>query len=150
MGPLLLVILAVVVALISLVAIVILVVAAFKKWQANQPDAKLAALEESAKQAQETAKATKEVYDQLLTSRDEYEGMVDTLDNLTEGTTAWKEAVAELNAKVLELIATYPQLAQFLRVAENGTMTIDSAGWDKVIKEQEGRVAKSQQIVAKR
>ena len=150
MGPLLLVILAVVVALISLVAIIILVVAAFKKWQANQPDAKLAALEESAKQAQETAKATKEVYDQLLTSRDEYEGMVDTLDNLTEGTSAWKEAVSELNAKVLELIAIYPQLARFLQVAENGVMTIDSAGWDKVIKEQEERVAISQQMVAKR
>ena len=150
MGPLLLVILAIVVALISLVAIVILVVAAFKKWQANQPDAKLAALEESAKQAQETAKATKEVYDQLLTSRDEYEGMVNTLDNLTEGTSAWKEAVSELNAKVLELISTYPQLIQFLQVAQNGVMTIESAGWDKVIKEQEGRVAISQQMVAKR
>jgi hypothetical protein len=36
--------------------------------------------------------------------------MVDTLDNLTEGTTAWKEAVSELNTKILELIATYPQL----------------------------------------
>jgi putative heme iron utilization protein len=85
-----------------------------------------------------------------LTSRDEYEGMVDTLDDLTEGTTAWKEAVSELNAKVLELIAAYPQLIQFLQIAENGVMTIDSAGWDKVIKEQEGRVAISQQMVAKR
>jgi putative heme iron utilization protein len=85
-----------------------------------------------------------------LTSRDEYEGMVDTLDDLTEGTTAWKEAVSELNAKVLELIAAYPQLTQFLQIAENGVMTIDNAGWDKVIKEQEGRVARSQQIAAQR
>jgi hypothetical protein len=29
-------------------------------------------------------------------------------------------------------------------------MSIDSAGWDKVIKEQEERVAMSQQLVAKR
>jgi hypothetical protein len=29
-------------------------------------------------------------------------------------------------------------------------MTIESVGWDKVIKEQEGRVAISQQMVAKR
>ena len=150
MWPILVVGLLLVAALGALVLIIYGIVKAVQAWKANQPEAQLAALEEKAEAAKETAKETKEVYDQLLTSRDEYEGMVDTLDDLTEGTIAWKEAVSELNAKVLELIAAYPQLTQFLQIAENGVMTIDSAGWDKVIKEQEGRVARSQQIAAQR
>lgn len=133
-----------VVGLLALVGVIMLIVAAYKKWRDNQPDAQLAALEEKAEQSRKTAEETKKAYDELLSAKDEYDGMANQVDNLTEGTTAWKEAVAELNNKIMELVALYPQLAQFVEIANNGEMSIKDEGWDQIIADQENKVRMSQ------
>jgi predicted nuclease with TOPRIM domain len=107
-----------------LVGLVWLVVKAFKTWKANQPDAQLEALEEKAEKAKETAEETKKAYEDLIAAQEEYNNLNTNVDDLTEGTTAWKEAVAELNEEILELITLYPQLVAFLEIAENGRMSI--------------------------
>ena len=139
--PILVAVLAIMAALAILVLIIAGIVKQVKKWKANQPGEQLKALEAAATRSKEIAEEAKQAYDDLLTAKDEYDGLENSVEDLTEGTTAWKEAVAELNKKVLELISLYPELVQFLSIAENGVMTIEQAGWDTVINEQQRKTA---------
>lgn len=133
-----------VIGLLALVGVIMLIVAAYNKWKNSQPDAQLAALEEKAEQSRKVAEETKKAYDELLSAKDEYDGMTNQVESLTEGTTAWKEAVAELNNKIMELITLYPQLAQFVEIAENGQMSISDKGWEQIIEDQQKKVQISQ------
>ena len=108
----------------------------------NAAAAKVKELEEAAAEARESAQAAQEAYEELLSHKSEYDGLLNTIDSLTEGTTAWKEAMEELNAKVMELIALYPELAAYLQFGENGLLTIDDAGWDALIEAQSNRAAR--------
>ena len=139
--PILVAVLAIMAAIAILAIIIMGIVKAVKNWKANQPGEQLKALEAAATRSKEIAEEAKQAYDDLLTAKDEYDSLENSIEDLTEGTTAWKEAVAELNEKVLELISLYPELVQFLSIAENGVMTIDQAGWDTVINEQQRKTA---------
>jgi hypothetical protein len=49
------------------------------------------------------------------------------LEDLTEGTREWRDAVKEINAEVLELVDKYPELANLV-TNEGGVLTIDLDG----------------------
>jgi hypothetical protein len=55
------------------------------------------------------------------------------LDNLTEGTAEFAEAITDLNSKVLKLIETYPELAQYMEVGEHGEMFLNEEGLKEYI-----------------
>ena len=138
-----------VVGILLLVGAIYLIIKAYEKWKASQPDAQLAALEEKADKARETAETTKQAYDDLLSARAEYDTLVEQVDELTEGTTEWKNAVTELNSKVLELIGLYPELIQYMNVAENGAMSISQEGWEQLVESKASAAANAQANVFK-
>lgn len=93
--------------------------------------------EESAKKAQEAQQA----YDDLLSNRNNYTELEEKVASLTKGTQEWKDAVAELNSKVLELIENYEDLE--LEYDSEGNLKISKESWDKVEKESKGKVDKT-------
>lgn len=93
--------------------------------------------EESAKKAQEAQKA----YDDLLSNRNNYTELEEKVASLTKGTQEWKDAVAELNSKVLELIENYEDLE--LEYDSEGNLKISKESWDKVEKESKRKVDKT-------
>lgn len=146
LGPLLLGILAVTAAIAALVIVVGLIVKAYKNWKASQPEAQLAALEEKTQQAKEAAKEAKEEYDELKTAIEGYQSLLKTVDSLTEGTTAWKDAVSDLNENVMELITNFPKLAKFAKF-ENGQWVLNQDELDAYMEEEEQRVANANAAV---
>lgn len=120
-------------------AIVILV----KQIKANSIEGRIKAAEESTKRAETAANQAKEAYDNLLEGKSKYSELQNTLDNLTYGTTAWKEALIEANNQVLQLMSTFPQLAGYLTTGAGGRLQIEATGWDEVIKQQEEAIRRT-------
>lgn len=104
---------------------------------------------EAADEAKENAAAAKEKFEELLETKDAYDGLVKTIKNLTEGTRAWKQAIAELNTLVTELILKYPQLAQFTNW-DKGYLDVSAEGWDYILEQQAQVVSNAAAIAAKR
>jgi hypothetical protein len=51
---------------------------------------------------------------------------------------------------VLELVKTYPELAQYMGRGEQGELTIADEGWDALLEKQQKAVVATQNIVAYR
>ena len=109
-----------VIAAIGLAAIIALIaslVAGIKElndiWNddANAVREAKAAVEE-AKEAFDEAKSS---YESLRSSISEYEDMQAAFEDLTEGTKEWNEALQESNDLVVEMLRTYPELAQYFQ-----------------------------------
>lgn len=105
-----------------------------------------AAMEEATQSAKEASAAYEELkgkVENLKSSYSEYSSILKTLGNLKTGTAEWTEAVVELNNQVLELLKTYPQLAEYIN-NNNGILTIDAEGYEKVAKEMATSAAAAQ------
>lgn len=84
-------------------------------------------LEEATKAADEAAEAANhaaEAFNNLQNSLDAIDNRSDEIEELARGTTAWKNAVHELNNEVLDLLEKYPELSAFVK-NEGGVLTID-------------------------
>lgn len=95
---------------------------------------------ESAKQEAEMlaseAERAESSYEELSFSIDSLEDNQDNLKKLTKGTLEWKEALYEVNQQVLDLVAKYPELMQYMSTNEDGVMSISQEGLQKVQEEQ--------------
>ena len=95
---------------------------------------------ESAKQEAEMlaseAERAESSYEELSSSIDSLEDNQDNLKKLTKGTLEWKEALYEVNQQVLDLVAKYPELMQYMSTNEDGVMSISQEGLQKVQEEQ--------------
>lgn len=120
-------------------AIVILV----KQIKANSIEGRIKAAKESTKEAEESANQAKEAYDNLLEGKSQYSELQNVLDNLTYGTQAWKEALIEANGQVLQLLQTFPQLAQYMTSGSDGRLQISAEGWDAVIEQQQEAIRRT-------
>lgn len=120
-------------------AIVILV----KQIKANSIEGRIKAAKESTKEAEESANQAKEAYDNLLEGKSQYSELQNVLDNLTYGTQAWKEALIEANGQVLQLLQTFPQLAQYMTSGSDGRLQISTEGWDAVIEQQQEAIRRT-------
>lgn len=98
---------------------------------------------QSAKEASAAYEELKGKVENLKSSYSEYSSILKTLGNLKTGTAEWTEAVVELNNQVLELLKTYPQLAEYIN-NNNGILTIDAEGYEKVAKEMATSAAAAQ------
>lgn len=119
-------------------AIGLLIFALVKLAQSIEtPTEKLNNLKEEADSAKESADKTKEAYTNLVSDIDKYESLNQELDELTIRTDAWYEKLKEVNQQVSNLLETFPELAKYLKVDENGKLTFDEAGLENVVQKKE-------------
>lgn len=109
----------------------------------RQATAAMEAAAQSAKEASAAYEELKGKVENLKSSYSEYSSILKTLGNLKTGTAEWTEAVVELNNQVLELLKTYPQLAEYIN-NNNGILTIDAEGYEKVAKDMATSAAAAQ------
>ena len=120
----------------AVAALIALVVVLAKVAQENSLEGRMEAAAEATENAKAAAEEAKKAYEDLLNAKEGYDELQTSLNDLTKGTKEWKEALMESNQQVLELLTTYPQLAQYLGRGEHGQLTISEEGWDKVIDQQ--------------
>ena len=132
----------------GIAALVALFVALSTAIYNNSIEAKLEAAAESTERAKAAAEAANTAYNDLLTAHSDYDELQNTLDGLTEGTYEWKQALAETNKEVLELISTYPELAQYMERGSSGQLTISEEGWQQAEKKsEEGTVSAANSVL---
>ena len=132
----------------GIAALVALFVALSTAIYNNSIEAKLEAAAESTERAKAAAEAANTAYNDLLTAHSDYDELQNTLDGLTEGTYEWKQALAETNKKVLELISTYPELAQYMERGSSGQLTISEEDWQQAEKKsEEGTVSAANSVL---
>ena len=100
--------------------------------------------QESIAATQKSVKDVASEYDNLEASVSKYRNTRNILDQMAEGTDAWKEKVIELNGQVSELLVKYPKLAQYVHTNENGVFEVEEAGWDKLLEEQNKQIEEAQ------
>lgn len=111
-------------AMTALAGLVALVAKWYKYVKANSPEGKLKKAQEATEKAKEAADQAKQAYDNLNSSIESLRDKYSTLENLTKGTTEWRDAVKETNEKVLELVGSYKELGNYINF-KNGVLTID-------------------------
>ena len=97
-------------------------------------EGRLEAAQKATEKAKEAAEEAKIAYDALFQNKSDYDEIQSSLSELTQGTNEWKIALAEANQQVLQLLETYPQLAQFVDRGENGQLIITPKGWENITK----------------
>ena len=133
-----------------LAAVIVGITAAIKQAQAAKLENRMKAAAEATEKAREAAEGAKQAYDDMVADRKGFDEMQKKLAGLIKGTQEWKEALRESNTQVLDLIATYPDLAKYLTRGEQGQLMINDAGWDKMIADQERAMTNAQAAVAYR
>ena len=131
------IILAITAAIAGLVIGIIAIVKAFKK---NTLAERMKEAAKETKAAKEAAEEAKSAYEDLLSNKSDYDETQKALEELTYGTQEWKQALIEANQQVLELLRTYPELAQYLSKGKYGQLTISDKGWDDILESQQQAV----------
>ena len=112
-------------AIIAAVALLVVgIVALVKAAKDSTPEARLEAAKEAAEAAAEAADKAAEAYDGLGQSIDSLGDKYNKIDEFTEGTREWRDAVQEVNQGILDLINNYPELAAFVQ-NQGGVLKID-------------------------
>jgi TP901 family phage tail tape measure protein len=102
-------------------------------------------LEDMNKNYQETRKSLIELKDEIADYRDARKG----IDELRAGTEEWKDAIEDLNLKVLELVEKYPQLQLIQKQMYGQTLyEIDSASIDAALKAKKDSIASQEWALA--
>lgn len=118
----------------AVAAAIIGIVIAVKKAKANSLEGQLESAQKATERATEAAQNAKDAYDELLNGQGNYNSTQEALNELTEGTDEFKQALIEANQAVIELIGTYKGLE--VSKGDFGQLTITDASWDKVIEQQ--------------
>ena len=133
MAPLLIITLAIIAAMAALAVAIVAVVAVFKAVQAASPEGKLKALKEEAAECSKAFDEAKTAAEELKSAFDNYDSLVEKLNECTQGTQEWKDALIDVNNAVLDLMANYPDLAQYVtRDEKTGQLKISQTGIDSM------------------
>ena len=142
---------AIVAGLAVLVVAIVAVVNAIKKSTLEYKMEQAAIATEKAKKAATQAKTA---YDDLVTSISDIGTAEEELENLTEGTLEWQQALLEVNSQIMELIDKFPnlrsELMNELTVEANGQLKLSEEGY-RIIQEaglQQYKNALASQTVA--
>lgn len=103
------------------------VVKAYQAWKANTIDGQIEAAREASEGLNKALDETKQKVDDLKSSFDNYDSVVEKLANCTKGTEEWKEVLKENNDQVLELMDKFPELASMagaITIGKDGQLTI--------------------------
>ena len=94
---------------------------------------KLEKLNEQLEDLGKAADEAKERIEAIGEARNELEKLQTTFSNLVAGSQEWKQALVENNQQVLELLNTYPQLAEYISRGKFGELTISDTGWETML-----------------
>jgi hypothetical protein len=138
MLPILIITLAITAAILVLVATIWIIVSAVQALSdAYNKDAIAAEKAKAVAEAlAESYKAIKQEYEDMVATMEEYKTARDALDNLTEGTREWYDAMREANEQAIELMNIYPELHKYATTDDNGLITISDAGLDYVAQQK--------------
>lgn len=120
---------------VAIAAAVTILVGAFIAARNASPEYQLKQAAEAADEAAEAADKAAESYNNLKSSLDAIEEKENVLDDLIVGTNEWKDAVSELNNQILDLLAIYPELAQYIS-SEGGVLSISTEGQEFVLSKE--------------
>lgn len=114
-------------------------------------EGRLKKLNEEIKALQENLQNAKQEVENISSSFDEYDSVVEKLNSCTQGTKEWAEQLTEVNNTVLDLLSTYPELAQYVeRNEKTGALEISTEGRKKLEEQGEQEVLTTQsQLVNK-
>jgi septal ring factor EnvC (AmiA/AmiB activator) len=111
--------------IVAAVALLVIGVMALAKAMDEASDEKqLEKMNEQIENLGAAADDAKGKFDDLKSSFEELDEHKKTLKDLTKGTREWREALVKNNQAVLDLVNTYPELAQYMSRDENGALTI--------------------------
>ena len=139
LGPYLLIIGAVVAALAMLTGIIIGTTKLFQSMTDNGSKA----FEEASKTAQVLAdelNRVTEANEELKKSFEDYNNAQKAIEEMTVGTEEWRDAIAEANQQVINLMTKYPELAHYISDV-NGQLKISEEGQEKLLAESKKSVA---------
>ena len=128
----------------AIISAVISLIQIFSQFAPETQAKKTERLAEQTQKAAEAAQAAQQAYSDLANSFDKYGEAADKINDLTVGTTEWKNALLDVNNQVLELLDKYPQLSSYL-TSENGVLNISEEGFQKILEQtqEQARVAQA-------
>lgn len=129
----------------AIISAVISLIQIFSQFAPETQAKKTERLAEQTQKAAEAAQAAQQAYSNLVESFDKYGEAVDKINDLTVGTTEWKNALLDVNNQVLELLDKYPQLSSYL-TSENGVLNISEEGFQKILEQNQEQVRVAQAI----
>lgn len=112
LSPLLVIVLAIMAAMAALILIVVGLSAAFAEFKNNSPEGKLAKSTAAAKELSEKLDTAKQSAEDLKNAFNNYDSVVEQLENCTRGTDEWKQALEDVNNQVLDILNEYPELLE--------------------------------------
>lgn len=124
---------------VAIMAVVAAVTALAVAFHNASDEAKLENLNEQIEAMNNEVEEAKSSIDELTNTKTELDKLQDNFEGLTKGTQEWKEALVEVNQRILELVNQYPKLAEHIEKGAQGQLTIQDEGWDRLIEEQQKR-----------
>lgn len=140
--------------IVSIIALVYVLCSAF---EAASDAAQFEKMNEQLEALSAAADEAKSKLEEMAEAKEELEELGSAFDGLVKGSREWKEALIENNQKVLDLLNTYPQLAEHVSKGLHGELTISEEGWDTMINAQQetythtlgAKTAMAQQVAEK-
>lgn len=129
-------------ALIGIAAAVVAAIAAIgAAFYLNSNYKKLKDLNEEIEKTQNALSDAREAYKGLVSDLDDYDTAVEGLNDLVVGSTLWKDKLVEINQQVDELLAKYPELAEYVTTDENGISTFNKEGIEKIKQKRQEQIS---------
>ena len=128
--------------LIGIAAAVVVAIAAIgTAIYLNSDYKKLKDLNEEIEKTQNALSDAREAYKGLVSDLDDYDAAVEGLNDLVVGSTLWKDKLVEINQQVDELLAKYPELAQYITTDKNGISTFSKEGIEKIKQKRQEQIS---------
>ena len=128
--------------LIGIAAAVVVAIAAIgTAIYLNSDYKKLKDLNEEIEKTQNALSDAREAYKGLVSDLDDYDAAVERLNDLVVGSTLWKDKLVEINQQVDELLAKYPELAQYVTTDKNGISTFSKEGIEKIKQKRQEQIS---------
>lgn len=129
-------------ALIGIAAAVVAAIAAIgAAIYLNSNYKRLKDLNEEIEKTQNALSDAREAYKGLVSDLDDYDTAVEGLNDLVVGSTLWKDKLVEINQQVDELLAKYPELAEYVTTDENGISTFNKEGIEKIKQKRQEQIS---------
>lgn len=121
----------------------------WKAWHDAQPEVQLEKAQKAAEAAREEYNRLKQEVEDTKAAFEDYDSVVKTLSECTYGTEEWRDALEQVNTKVLELLTLYPELSKYVYRGDNGELLIQQEGIDNIISsKKEKTIAAAGSVVA--
>lgn len=133
----------VIAAIAAAIGLLVLAIKGLVNWWNKDANA-LKEAQQATEEAKSSFESAKSSYEDLISSIEDHNDAVESIKALTEGTTEFKQAVQEANEKVIQLLDSYPQLAQYInKDQKSGLLAISKAGQEAILKEENAKVGNS-------